>query len=203
MHKIIIVEGHDNIGKTTLLKQTLNKLCLFHSNIALEHLSAPISTTPKAQKEEQRLVAFNWLSNIHWADQNMDTPLVRLCDRSIFGEFVYSQFRHYKPDYLGDICNSISQLKRTKILFLVVYSDAETFKKFRMLGTKVDLNTKEHEKIEKAELVSSSFVKLTIPLQRTNNIETEIVNTNMFDTLEDREHYIMDIFKDFLKDDNS
>lgn len=201
MNYIVLLEGHDNIGKSTYLKQEFNRLDMSYTT-TLEHFTGPGKGKSSEQYARQKKKAYKWLRKIIDIDkklQDKDETIITLCDRSIFGEYVYSRLRNVAFDYLPKILQVISKLKNTKLLFFIIYSNKYTFLYFTSLKNKDDL-IKHYDTIQTAEEISNRFLELSIKLAGNKNLKTLVINSNNYFTISDRNSYISERIDYFIKD---
>lgn len=97
---LIIIEGPDSTGKTTLAKFLAEKL-----DFEYYHFSAPKS------KEEAKKDYFNFINK--FSNKNV------IVDRAFWGEFVYAPiWRNYEPDYFNEL---EAKLKKQIALNILLY----------------------------------------------------------------------------------
>ena len=175
MNTVIIVEGSDNVGKTTLIRRIENS----YPDFIVQHFG------PNKTKAEGEIVAKAMIDTLKKL-KNTDV----LMDRSPFGEFVYGKmYRKYEPfTYWDWMVTKLNKLD-TRFLFIVLYGDEQTFMKFG-LNPKTDEKLL-HQRGSEAEKVSVAFINVANMLHEVKSMTRLIINSNNYDTLDDRNAYIM------------
>lgn len=201
MHWVIIVEGADNIGKSHFIKNLYNELSLWVSpNISIQHCGSPTSDDPyNEQKKFIRKTLGEWEkydnSDENMKDDKYDVPSSRITiyDRSIFGEFVYSQFRDYQVDYKAEIRARLSKLISTRIILAVFYADSHSFNKFEIGPKEDEINddSQRYQRKELAEKVSCLFLQVVNWSYYIPTIKALVLNSSNFDALDDRNEYAL------------
>ena len=106
---VIIIEGADNVGKTSVAKYIANKL-----GYKYIHFGPP---------SDPETVKYEYLDFI----ETVDNAVV---DRSFIGEFVYGPlFRNYEPDYFDELEQAVIDSGK-RFLYLLFYADNETIKQY-------------------------------------------------------------------------
>ena len=140
---IIVIEGADNIGKTTIAKYLVEQL-----NYQYYHCSVPISED-SAKNEYFSLIERD---NI-------------ILDRSWIGEFVYAPlFRNYLPNYRDEIK---TRLKEKSILLILLHCNKNKLKDLKYINSNEFLN--KHEEISNKFL--EEFAKIKYGQKVIFNIE--------------------------------
>lgn len=187
--KWIIIEGPDNVGKSTFIANELSKYLEtknYHT-IAIDHINGPKTHDPK---EEMKKLAYDYLHQI--APINIFTNNgVLVNDRSIFGELVYSMYRHYQPDYMQDIARLVKS-SGIEVLFVLIYADKDTYKKFNIPSKK---EIKEYESNDQSRLISSKFIEEVHKLALGRVV---VINSNNYDSLNQRNKYMLKHINAFL-----
>lgn len=184
--KWIIIEGCDNIGKSTFIATELSKYLETKAryNVMINHIGGPKTNNPK---EEMKELAYTYVNQI---DYLADDRLI-VNDRSIFGELVYSMYRHYQPDYMQDIVKLIS-VHNIEVLFILIYADKDTYKKFDIPNKK---ETKDYESHDQSRLISSKFIEEIHKLALGRVV---VINSNNYDSLNQRNKYMLKHIDAFL-----
>lgn len=178
MKRVVIIEGCDNIGKSTLatiLHQTLK-----HPT-TVRHFGAPVSKGVKAFTEQMKTL-----------DREMcgidDGSDVEIWDRSVIGENVYGpMYRRGQYSHTEYHVESSYVLKnREKQIFLIVlYTDGEMFKRLKITSKKDE--TLIYQRQEEAEDISTKFVDVATNLRLKHTL---FVNCANYESLNDRNNYI-------------
>lgn len=189
----VIVEGPDNIGKTTLCNDLLSRLKQRGAEVAYAHFGAPKAKTKKAQIAEQKLEA----SNVVKAIENLSRlyrhkDIVLLHDRSIFGELVYCKYRNYEADY-SDMIERLHAIPNLQTIMFSMYGDATTISKFS-LSAKTD-NASKYAKMSKMESISIGFID---KLHAIDYGRVVVINSNNYDSFDDRNNHVWDITRAFI-----
>lgn len=184
--KWIILEGPDNIGKTTFCHGILIPYLatLTDKQPHYVHFRAPITSDPY---NEQRNDAYDYAQKLRaYSDKDIEVN-----DRSIFGELVYSSFRGYKPDYIPLV---VDALKAANIepLFVVFYADKHTYQKFKISSKK---ETQVYESHDKSKAVSMAFIN---EIHKLKYGKVVIVNCNNYTSLDERNKYVMRHIRDYI-----
>lgn len=114
---IVIFEGCDCVGKTSLIKE-FTKL-LGEDTCIVKHFAAPpkVLTDTKQQHEWNRL---DYLHEVDFMEQ-FGNDINLIYDRYALGEAVYApRYRNYYPNYITNLLHVIS--RRNAILVLVTCS---------------------------------------------------------------------------------
>lgn len=108
--KLVIVEGPDNVGKTTLI----NRLIENSSNAYYIHCQKPKSKDYIKAALEQKAYFKKILNDIFKLKKTLNTELVIL-DRSWIGEYVYGcKYRNNSEEYVLDMIDEIYSKLYTK-----------------------------------------------------------------------------------------
>lgn len=184
MNYVIIIEGPDNIGKTHLAKaiQQISKLpCLYF------HAIAPTTDNPNEEQKTNAYSFYNMLKNTFEGDRLI------ICDRSLYGEFVYSKFRDYIPTYFDDINKKLAKLKNSKFLFISLYGNMDTIIKYNIKLKKDEKLT--YQKCKMMEEISDAFNKIIKNIPFGTKL---FVNSNQYDSFEKRNKSIIEGIKYFI-----
>lgn len=187
--KWIIIEGPDNVGKSTFIANELSKYLATkdYYTTVIDHIGGPKTNNPK---EEMKKLAYDYIK--HMTPINLFTNnSVLVNDRSIFGELVYSMYRHYQPDYMKDIVKLISA-HNIEVLFVLIYADKDTYKKFDIPNKK---EVKEYESNDQSRLISSKFIEEIHKLALGRVV---VINSNNYDSLNQRNLYLLKHIDAFL-----
>jgi len=187
MSYVIVLEGPDNIGKTTLA-EAIEDFIDVKKRIIFKHWG------PNKTKAEGRKVMDKFI-----AELRISSDKIFICDRSPFGEFVYGKiFRDYDPfTYMEDMIDDINRLK-TKFLFISFYADENTYAKFDIAAKKDE--EKEYQRQHQAAVVSCGFINLLHTLRDILNMTRVIINCNNYESFDVRNEYILRMVNRFLDD---
>ena len=188
MNSVIILEGPDNIGKSTLS----DAIKLYDWNI-MKPSFITRHWGPNKNKAEGKRVMNKFISNLRDVDN-----LTMVCDRSPFGEFVYgTRFRGYDPwTYFANVVDDINRLN-TRFLFISFYADEQTYEKFNLPSKKDE--EKEHQRRHMSKEISEDFINLTHRLRDIKQMDRLIINCNNYKTLDARNEYVLENVRAFLK----
>lgn len=180
----IIIEGADNVGKSTLIKQIQQ---IYANKISKSlHFTKPFTNNPY---QEQKDIAFNYIKMLEVCS-SLHKEII-LNDRSIFGEFVYSEFRGYDIDYSEDLLKAYSKLG-IKTLFILLYADNNL-----EINNKID-SKDEYAKISKKEYVSSLFINMCKNYELHKYMKILLINSLNFEYLVSRNDYVLEHIKHFI-----
>ena len=187
MIKILIFEGPDNIGKTTLLKdiQEIYKPTQMCKYI---HDGPPVCSGLAGHQEMLSKLEDTLKRLRHKKELHTEKPYLELWDRSALGECVYGPlFRGYEIDnkYWRRL-DQLWQMENCDIMTVVFYADIETYEQWQM-KTKQD-EKKIYQKQHQAAKISQAFIELMTDQKRPNTI---FVNCNNYDIIEDRNAYVV------------
>jgi uracil-DNA glycosylase family 4 len=184
MNKVIILEGPDNIGKTTLIDDIRT---VVDGKPIIRHWG------PNKNKIEGKKVMDAFIYDLRMSDNK-----IFICDRSPFGEFVYGTlFRGYDPwTYFENIIDDINRLK-TKFLFISFYADENTYDNLK-IPVKSD-EKKDEQKRHMSKEISEDFINLTHRLRYVNKMDRLVVNCNNYQSFDARNAYVIDNVIAFLK----
>ncbi len=184
--KWVIIEGSDNIGKSTLIKKLSKEL-----NIQdIDHFGAPISKIKEEQINEQKSIAQSYIDCVLFPSQH---SRVILNDRSIFGELVYSFYRDYYPDYYSQFIEKLKSKPDIECLFIVIYANNYTYQKFNIPNKK---EFKNYENSDQSAFISMKFIDEITKLKYGKIV---VVNSNNFESLDARNKLITEHVKCFIK----
>lgn len=180
----IIIEGADNVGKTTLI-DNIKKIYGNKINKSL-HFTKPFSNNPY---QEQKDIAFNYIKMLDICKGTHKNIILN--DRSVFGEFVYSRFRNYEVDYGKQLLKGYNTLN-IKTLFILLYADNNL-----KINNKDD-SRDEYAKTLKKEFISSLFINVCKQYELHKYMKILLINSLNFSTLYNRNNYILEHIKHFL-----
>lgn len=184
MNYIIIIEGPDNLGKSTLIKQIAKQYNIQNNNI--QHFTSPKTQDPY---HEYRQIMFEELDVLKYLKLENDRFII--WDRSPFGEYVYAKQRGYEMDYLDEACERLAELKNIKIFFILVYGNSKTLDKFYIKPKNDEILT--WQKREKINEIANDFVRLGANIiEKTHNVKVLMSNSNEYNTLDERNLGILD-----------
>lgn len=130
--KLIIIEGTDRTGKSTLI----NELCEYYNydNVTIRHFGKPIKTSSKDNTIKYQLSKFynevNLLKFLN-DEKNPYFENIVIWNRSHIGEYVYGQkFRSYTHEESNNIINNINtylynNINVEDIKLIYLYGDSE------------------------------------------------------------------------------
>jgi len=177
MKRVIIIEGPDNIGKTTLAKELAKE---FHGTVV--HSAAPVKKGAAALKEQLGKLS------IELAKLEDETGAeLEIWDRSIIGEAVYGPlYRAGQYDHVMYF-EALKELKLydSKVLLIVMYADGFTFEKFE-IKPKSD-EAKLYQQASQTQKVATAFVDVATTLRLKH---TAFVNCNNYERMDGRNEYI-------------
>lgn len=188
MKRVIIVEGPDNIGKTTLIGKISEVLHEMKAPNEIRHWGPP-KKEGAAALQEQLKVLEKELKGLKSASEKLE-----LWDRSIIGESVYGpMFRKYDHGKYLDQLLTLKTFEK-QILFIVMYADQSTYINFNIKPKKDE--KVEYQKQSTAQSIAVKFVNLAARLNLKNTI---YINCNNYLSLEQRNEYIVRRVKLWLK----
>ena len=126
--KVLIIEGPDNCGKDTLIKNISSKFNI----VKIIHCEKPKATTPELALLEQS-IQFNSYANVIIKDYKIKAEDIAIFNRYHYGEYIYGQI--YRGENSRNILNMIrsidNNLKRNikpnDICYIQLMSDSEEF----------------------------------------------------------------------------
>lgn len=185
--KWIVIEGPDNVGKSTFINDNLAKY--IHgknfSNIEFQHFSGPKTKDPY---QEMRQIANHYTAKLRALPQDS----VVINDRSIFGELVYAPlYREYYPDYLSLLVETLC-IAKIEVLFIVIYADKNTYDKFN-ISNKTE--TDKHESNNQSEIISNTFID---EIHNLKFGKVVVINSNNYVSLDKRNSFILKHIDAFL-----
>ena len=153
-----IVEGPDNIGKTTMIDGIASKLSKAGIDVRVEHFGAPKGKT----KADKIMYAMDEAtSTAHTiralANEAFSQDIVLIHDRSIFGELVYSKYRGYGAEHLNEVVMTLSSINHLRTTFIILYGNANDAKRVGV-GFKDDCN-EDYAQRDEMQSVSDEFVR--------------------------------------------
>lgn len=121
-----IVEGPDNIGKTTMINQLVVKLTdAGHKDIIVQHFGAPKGKTKADKIAYAKKEASDTISAVRkMANEAFHKSVVLIHDRSMFGELVYSEYRGYAAEHLDDAVSKLRRINYLDTTFIMLYGKA-------------------------------------------------------------------------------
>jgi uracil-DNA glycosylase family 4 len=186
MKRVIIIEGPDNLGKTTFAKQLAKQI-----GAVVRHAGAPVKKGAAALVEQRKKLA-NELAALE--EDNAST--IEIWDRSIIGEAVYGplyrtdQYDH--TEYFRELVDL--NYHEARIFVIVLYADEETLKKFALQpkGDEKEL----YQKASQTAKVATAFVDVVTKLRLKHTL---FVNCNNYATLDERNEYLTKRVNEWLK----
>lgn len=187
----VIVEGPDNIGKTTLIdfleKKWTGKLA--DGCIERQHFGSPIGESIddkiKCSENEAANYAKYLVSEAKKVSNNAKDKII-INDRSIFGELVYGKkYRKYNPVHLSAVVDKLRKVKNLVTIIVSVYGNTDTVIKFKIK----DKNDCEelYAQPDEMDSVSCAFIKELHALKFGKLL---VINSNNYATLDERNRYI-------------
>lgn len=177
--KLIIIEGTDRTGKSTLIKE----LCEHYNydNVTIRHFGKPIKSSSKDNTIKYQLSKFYNEVNIVKLLQEEKNPYfenIVIWNRSHIGEYVYGQkFRSYTQEESNDIINNINSylfnnIHMDDIKLIYLYGDAEFLLKNED-GESFSKNSddKLHEMSLFDDIINKSKINNIIKLKVNNDME--------------------------------
>lgn len=192
MNHVIIVEGPDNIGKTTLVDQIALSLQFSQEYEIHKPSKNKITHSDGYAEHKVRGHKFvNYVKNVNYHKNNY----LMLCDRSFLDELVYSKYRNvpYKIDYLEDAYVEIKKLKNIRFLFISLYGDAQTIEKFHLKAK--DDEQKRHQTSLMMQEISTAFFNAVSNVPFGKKL---LINSNNYESLQDRNDVILEYVRNFV-----
>lgn len=189
----IVLEGPDNIGKTYLANTLKREIALLNSGKEpkVVHCGPPVGTGKAAFMYQRK-----YLKSVieHVSD---DTRDIEIWDRSVIGEDVYGPLYRtglYDHDkYRRELYDGLQSV-RAKMIVIAFYADLEFFKRFGI--EKKEDETKKYQRMMEAPKIATRFIDV---IARLNLKRTLYVNCLNYDSLDDRNKYIVSRVKMWLK----
>lgn len=161
-HKVILIEGPDNVGKSTLIRNLKNKL---NDEVFLTLSFANVKqNSPEEHIEYSKELYDNMFKFCRFQTEIIGNSLI--IDRSHIGEMVYSPlYRNYSGDYVLDIESEYN----TDNFYLIVLTDTaeNLISRDDGLSHSIDLDKKNEE----LNLFREAFKKSNIQNKYMMNIE--------------------------------
>lgn len=187
MKKVIILEGPDNIGKTTLAQDLSASI---NAEINVRHFGPPKEKGEKALQEQLETLRRETTAIQHGNG-------IEIWDRSFIGEMVYgpmyrtTQYAHsvYEKEMLT-VCKKLSQ----RIFVVCLFADLEWYKKME-IKPKKDEKTK-YQMMSDAENIAIAFVNVVTRLPLQYRL---LVNCHNYPTFDVRNIYIANRVRGWLK----
>lgn len=190
MRKVVIIEGADNLGKTTLC----NELVDIITKLKRVRHSGPPTVKGAAALREQLQTLKAEVGRIF--DKDSDDEY-EIWDRSIIGEAIYGPlFRTGQYDHkkywaaLNEACGEIAQ----RVFVIVLYTDGEWYERQR-INRKTD-EEKIYQQREKAATISTAFIDAVTGLPLKYRL---FVNCRNYMTFNLRNKYIKDRVNAWIK----
>ena len=186
MNHVIVFEGPDNLGKTTLINQlcetTQDVFCKFHFG-AVKNIT------------EAKKVMFTTLDDLAKVKNQRF-----IFDRSPFGDMVYGYYRKYDPYLYWDQVKLRMNKLDTKFLFIVFQADPLTYMQFN-IEPKGDEKKKYQKRIE-SKIQSERFaIMANKVVNDCENASAMLVDCNNYETLDDRNRIILRVIDRWLNGD--
>ena len=178
MKKVVIVEGADNIGKTTLCKFLASAFPTFNPTIV--HCGPPPGDGQSALKFQQQYLRQSMMAMK--AEEGFE-----IWDRSIVGECVYGpMYRKYDHQSYEDELIAALQEAGRFIFNIVLYINGEVHQRFKL--KKKDDEQKVYQLQSETARISTRFVDVFSRLSLKYTLYVNCANYNSFD---ERNGYIM------------
>lgn len=182
MRKVVIIEGADNLGKTTLCNELVNTI----TKLKRVRHSGPPTMKGEAALREQLQTLKAEVGRI--LDKESDDEY-EVWDRSIFGEAVYGplfragQYNHKKYlNALIEACEDIAQ----RVLVIVLYTDGEWYERQR-IKRKLD-EEKVYQQREMAATIGTAFIDTVTALPLKYRL---FINCRNYESFALRNKYIL------------
>lgn len=182
MRRVVIIEGADNLGKTTLCRELVDAI----PKLKRVRHSGPPTVKGAAALREQLQTLKAEVGRIF--DKDSDDEM-EVWDRSIIGEAVYGPlFRTGQYDHkkywmaLDEACGEIAQ----RVLVIVLYTDGEWFERQR-INRKMD-EEKVYQQREKAATIGTAFIDAVTGLPLKHRL---FVNCRNYPSFALRNKYIL------------
>ena len=184
-----IVEGCDNIGKTTMIDVISKKLTANSRVVKLQHFGVPQGKTNAdkiafaTNEAEDQVKTLRKLANV----AQDDNDIILINDRSIFGELVYSKYRGYKAEHLQDITCKLQRVNNMCVTFIMLYGNA-TSALAKGIKFKED-SAEDYAQNNEMEKVSCAFIK---HIHALNYPEARklVFNIANYSNLDERNDYV-------------
>ena len=154
-----VIEGPDNIGKTTMIDMISKKLTANSRVVKLQHFGAPQGKTNAdkvafaTNEAEDQVKTLRKLADV----ARDDNDIILINDRSIFGELVYSKYRGYKAEHLQGITRKLQRIDNMCTTFIMLHGKAIDAQ-IKGIKFKED-NVEDYAQNNKMEEVSCAFIK--------------------------------------------
>ena len=187
MLKLLIVEGPDDVGKTTLLKKIKHSTTFHKWSIDYYHDTAPICSGLDGHREQLAKLEDRMKDLRHKSEKYATKNSLQLYDRSGIGECVYGpRFRRY--DISDKYWVRLDQFLITDnwdSMVVVLYADQQTYKKWNITSKDDD---HAYQKQKNAKDISRRFVNVVTkhPARRVL-----LVNCNNYETIDERNEYVI------------
>lgn len=181
MKRVVILEGPDNIGKSTLC-EVLKKLL---PTAKVRHFGPPRSRGQFALAEQLHTLH----TEINEIEDEKNTDL-EIWDRSILGESVYGplyRFDQYNTrEYYDALVQRLNRTVANQIFVVVFYTDGEIYERLG-IKSKAD-ETVLYQKQSEAAKISTAFVDLVSDLELKHRL---FINCANYASFKDRNAYII------------
>ena len=170
MTPLIIIEGVDNIGKDTLIKNFLNE----YNNLIIRHFETPKGKSISQQIEYQKedfLYEFRKQTLRKTVFNNINKKEAYIWNRSHLGEWVYGQiYRKYKPDWIFDLEKNFSFESDDDVFLILLDADAKfTIDNDDNLSFTTDIKVRQREIKLFKEAFKKTHIKNKLLLKVHNN----------------------------------
>lgn len=167
----IIIEGPDNVGKSTLIQNIKNHFNYFTFHTL--HYSA-IKHNSNVESIQYSKKLYEELFNIMILNNNPNSGII--CDRAHLGEMVYGPiYRNYSGDYVLDIeKNNITEELQDSLVLVTCYDEPENLiNRDDGLSFSTNINTKRDEINRFKDAHFKSIIKRKILLNIKNYNEEQ------------------------------
>jgi len=170
---IIILEGVDNTGKSTQIRNIKN---YFNDQVFITMCFGNVKQNKISAYKLYNQTAFNTITSVHTTLQQSGCNLI--LDRSHLGELVYSKYRNYDGQYIESIDEDIA--KHQSVLITLIDDVSNLLERDDGLSISVNEADKIYEinTFKKAHSQSKIKHKLLININDKNQIEVSNAITN-------------------------
>jgi len=186
MKKAIIIEGPDNLGKTTLA--AFLKEALVDESPVITHSGPPKGNGEDALKAQCHVLEVT-MKSFH------DGLGLETWDRSVIGECVYGPlYRQYNHDYYWVKLKELLGRVPHRLFTIVLYTNGEVYRRFRIQPK--DDEKVPYQTVGEAPKIAIKFVDVVTKLDLKHTLFINCANYASFD---ERNKYILKRVKAWLK----
>lgn len=150
--KLIIIEGTDNSGKDTLIKNLVNYYGV--NNVDIKHFDRPKSRNNKDAALEQN---DSFISFVHYVNDVKDNRII-ICNRAWYGEFIYGVL--YRERSQIDVVDMINEVENFLIANNIDTTYVQLFADPYFLTKNDDGQSLSEGKLEIIEQEAQMFVEI-------------------------------------------